>query len=133
MKVELYAVLWLIGPMSDIIIHNAPDEITERLKSLAAAHGITEGEELLLVLKKALDFELAPKPKQSGAQKKFPVMSEPDDLPDWYFDRSDIRYGQEHLPPGDDFKAHLLALGDCGADIPLDRPREDANHRRVEF
>ncbi len=133
MRVELKSVLWLSRGVSDIIIHNAPDGITERLKSLAAAHGISEGEELLLVLKKALGSEPAPKPRQSSVPEEVFDMSEVDDLPGWYFDRSDMRYGQQHLRPGEDFKAHLLALGDCGADIPLDRPRDDADHRRVVF
>ncbi len=133
MRVEFCAVSWLSSTVSDIIIHNAPDAITERLRSLAAAHGISEGEELLLVLKKALASEPVPKPRQASVPKEVPVMSEEDDLPDWYFDRSDMRYGQQHLRPEEDFKAHLLALGDCGADIPLDRPRDDADHRRVEF
>lgn len=129
MRVELSPLLWLSIIVSDIIIHNAPTSITEKLKSLAAAHGISEGEELLLVLKRALSSE----PAQMSMPKEFPVMTEPDDLPDWYFDRGDMRYGQQHLPPGEDFKAHLLALGDCGADILLERPRDDADHRRVEF
>lgn len=133
MRVELKSVLWLSGDVSDIIIHNAPDAITERLKSLAAAHGISVGEELLLVLKKAFASEPPPQPMRASVPEEILDTSEVDDLPDWYFDRSDMRYGQQHLRPGEDFKAHLLALGDCGADIPLERPRDDADHRRVEF
>lgn len=119
--------------MSDIIVHNAPASVTERLKSRAAAHGISEGEELLLILKQALAVEAAAKPVPQSSGKSFPVLDLPDDGTDWIFDRHDIRYGQQLLSPGEDFKAHLLALGDCGADLPLDRPRDRAEHRRVEF
>lgn len=56
-----------------------------------------------------------PAPKPAEAE-------EEDD--NWLFDRHDLRHGQPLLPKDQDFKAHLMSLGD----ISLDRSRA-LNHK----
>jgi len=120
----------------DIIIKDAPDTISAWLKNRATAHGVSEGEELLRILQNALGANVAPEsgePKSERVQASFLAMDSADNSPDWIFDRHDLRYRQPLLPPGEDFKAHLLALGKIGADIRLDWPREVSDHRPIDL
>jgi hypothetical protein len=51
---------------------------------------------------------------------------------DWIFDRHDLRYGQIMQPKGQDFKAHLLALGQIGPEISLKKPRKQTMRSVLE-
>ena len=49
-----------------------------------------------------------------------PVAATDEEDDSWIFDRHDLRYRQPLLPAGEDFKAHLLALGEVRLDWPRD-------------
>jgi plasmid stability protein len=121
--------------MSVLTVSDVPDEVAAELQRRAAAHGVSEKEELLRILEQALGTKtaVALAPKMSSDARTSWMGTCDDNAPDWLFDRHDIRYGQALLPPGEDFKAHLLALGEIGADLRLDWPRTASEHRAIDL
>lgn len=124
--------------MSVLNVTNVPDndKVVAELARRATAHRVSETEELLQILKAAFGSDVTPdagSQKSGGAGASLPDLDGQHDVPDWLFDRHDLRYGQPLLPPGEDFKAHLLALGEIGPDIRLDRPRTFSEHRTIDL
>ena len=121
--------------MSILTVTDVPDEVVAELQRRAAAHGVSVVDEA----RRALEEQTARANRANAEGFKAHLLAEnnvvddAEDCPDWIFDRHDLRYGQPLLPPGEDFKAHLLALGDIGPDIRLDWPRTASEHRTIDL
>ena len=124
--------------MGQLLVRKVDDDLILALKRRAAEHGISAEEEHRRILAQCL----RPKEKEqheSAFNRSFMAhLLSPEDRheeqdSDWIFDPHDPRHGQPLLPGGEDFKAHLLALGDVGADLDFKRPRAYSNRRDIDL
>lgn len=126
--------------MGQLLVRKVDDSLIAVLKRRAAKHGISTEEEHRRVLAQCLQAEMTEEQQEKAFNRSFVAhllstegLDESDEDPCWIFDRHDIRYGQALLPAGEDFKAHLLALGDDGADVDFERPRTYSKRRDIEL
>lgn len=128
--------------MGQLLVRKVDEELILALKRRAAEHGVSAEEEHRRMLAQCLKPEEKAKAKEQDEvafnrefmAHPFSPQGKYDGADtDWLFDRHDLRYRQPLLPEGQDFKAHLLALGDAGPDLDLERPRTYSNRRDIDL
>lgn len=123
--------------MTELVVTEIDENLVRALEEQAKADGLSIEEEHRKILRAALRLKAAPQANEEGLQESFvehllnfPKM---DEEYDWVFDRHDLRYGQAILPEGEDFKAHLLALGEFGDDLDIEMPRSFSGRNEIEL
>ena len=118
--------------MGQLLVRKVDDDLILALKRRAAEHGVSVEEWHRRLLARALEF--GEKPSASAvfptSVKPAPGLKEPFTR---LADSPALQYEHDLLREGEDFKAHLLDLGEAGPDLDLERPRAYSKRRDIEL
>lgn len=128
--------------MGQLLVRKVDDDLILALKRRAVEHGISAEEEHRRLLAQCLKPKDKAKEKEHGEAALNRVFSFRPLSPEGKYDVEDTdrdfdRHAPRNLQPilteGEDFKAHLLALGDAGPGLDLERPRTYSNRRDIDL